>query len=175
METLPLIYRLLRTTGLQRLTGATARCTQRSSRKTTCPIFRGRSGVQLGLCSISNYSTALELLREKPPADRDYRSTVHFSSSLALAHMLLAAFDVPTIIPEDGDCLELLVAESERRFSEVLTGKKATTVHLPYPFPPSDERKTSGIPQNLIREILKALNYQRGNSCAAEWSESTRS
>ncbi|CAE7899848.1 unnamed protein product [Symbiodinium sp. KB8] len=120
-------------------------------------IWKRRSGVQLGLCSISNYSTALELLREKPPADRDYRSTVHFSSSLALAHMLLAAFDVPTIIPEDGDCLELLVAESERRFSEVLTGKKATTVHLPYPFPPSDERKTSGVPQNLIREILKAL------------------
>ena len=113
--------------------------------------------VQLGLCSVSNYSAALELLRDKS-ADRGYRSTVHFSSSRALAHMLLAAFDVPTIMPEDGDCLEALVAESERRFSEVLTGKKATTMHLPYPFPPNaDKGKTSGVPQNLFRKILEAL------------------
>ena len=114
--------------------------------------------VSLGLCNVSNYSQAQGIL-ERDPHCKKYRDDLIFQSSPALAHMLLAAFDVPEVVPQDGDLLEAVIMEAERRFSEVLTGRKAIALTLPHALPPQlNQLNMPGVPQEQFQEVLAALN-----------------
>ena len=113
--------------------------------------------VDLGLCTPSNYSKLLEIC-ERDPNSKNYSWEVTFASSPALKQMILAAFDVPQIIPQDGDSFEDLIAEAERRSAEVVTVNPAIIIHLDRPLlPPESQNKMGGIPQDQFLEILSAL------------------
>ena len=113
--------------------------------------------IDLGLCMPSSYSKFLEIY-ERDPHSKNYSLQVTFASSPALKQMLLAAFDVPKIIPQDGDSFEDLIAEAERRSAEVVTGRRAILIHLDRPLPPpQNQKKMEGIPQDQFLEILSAL------------------
>ncbi|CAE7814810.1 unnamed protein product, partial [Symbiodinium microadriaticum] len=113
--------------------------------------------VDLGLCTPSNYSQLLAHC-ERDPSSKDYCREVTFVSSPALTQMLLAAFSVPTIIPQHGDSFEDIIAEAERRFAEVVTGKRAIVVTLDHALPPQqNQNKMEGIPGLTFHEILAAL------------------
>ena len=114
--------------------------------------------VSLGLCNVSNYSQAQGIL-EQDRQSKTYRDHLIFQSSPALAHMLLAAFDVPEVVPQDGDSLEAVIMEAERRFSEVLTGRKAIALTLPHAMPPQlNQLNMLGVPREQFQEVLAALN-----------------
>ena len=114
--------------------------------------------VSLGLCNVSNYSQAQGIL-EQDPQSKTYRDHLIFESSPALAQMLLAAFDVPEVVPQDGDSLEAVIMEAERRFSEVLTGRKAIALTLPHALPPQlNCLNMPGVPLEQFQEVLAALN-----------------
>ncbi|CAE7547017.1 unnamed protein product [Symbiodinium natans] len=118
-----------------------------------------RRCVTLGLVAIPDSQQAAAI--HAPTGSKSYFSTTTFDSSEALKQMLLAAFEVPAILPKDGLSLELVVAEAQRRFSEVLTGNRATLKHLPYAMPPVDNQDMEGIPENTFVEILDALASQQ--------------
>ena len=116
--------------------------------------------VTLGLVAIPDSQQAAAI-HACPTGNKSYFSTTTFDSSEALKQMLLAAFEVPAILPKDGLSLELVVAEAQRRFSEVLTGNRATLKHLLYAMPPVDNQDMEGIPENTFVEILDALASQQ--------------
>ncbi|CAE7339489.1 unnamed protein product [Symbiodinium necroappetens] len=113
--------------------------------------------VMLGLVAIPDSQQAAAI-HACPTGNKSYFSETTFDSSEALKQMLLAAFEVPAILPKDGLSLELVVAEAQRRFSEVLTGNRATLKHLPYAMPPVDNQDMEGIPENTFVAILDALD-----------------
>ncbi|CAE7755142.1 unnamed protein product, partial [Symbiodinium sp. KB8] len=164
----PLMYRT--TNGLQRLKTAEQRegIANRALKllmhadlltPDTMPTLREAvECVSLGLCNVSNYSEAQSLLAQDGQS-KTYRKDLIFQSSPALAHMLLAAFDVPEVVPQDGDSLEAVIMEAERRFSEVLTGRKAIALTLPHALPPQlNQPNMTGLPLAQFTEILGALN-----------------
>ncbi|CAE7257312.1 unnamed protein product [Symbiodinium sp. CCMP2456] len=164
----PLMYRT--TNGLQRLKTAEERegIANRALKllmhadlltPDTMPTLREAvECVSLGLCNVSNYSQAQSLLAQDGQS-KTYRDDLIFQSSPALAHMLLAAFDVPEVVPhQDGDSLEAVIMEAERRFSEVLTGRKAIALTLPHALPPQlNQQNMTGLPLEQFKEILAAL------------------
>ena len=113
--------------------------------------------VDLGLCTPSNYSQLLAHCG-RDPSSKEYCREVTFVSSPALAQVLLAAFSIPTIIPQHGDSFEDIIAEAERRFAEVVTGNRAIVVTLDHALPPQqNQNKMEGIPELTFHEILAAL------------------
>ena len=113
--------------------------------------------VRLGLVSIPDAEEAVKIHKYAKDS-KSYLSKTTFDSSEALKQMILAAFDVPTIVPKDGLSLELDVAEAQRRISEVLTGARSTLLHLPHAMPPKEDQNIEGIPESMFAEILAVLD-----------------
>ena len=163
----PLRYRMLN--GLQRITSLEER--ERVARNALALLMHlGVAGqgvrpsasdamicLDLGLCTASNYSQLLAHC-DRDPNSTEYCREVTFVSSPALTQILLAAFSMPTIIPQDGDSFEDIIAEAERRFAEVVTGNRAIVVTLDHALPPQqNQNKMEGIPELTFHEILAAL------------------